>query len=150
MLGSVAVLALGYRRLLVIINTGFALLGSNVLLFFAALTTGLVVGGANTINDFGSAFQLQVKQGGPFLAMAWVAAVLAMGVSTFWFVIWFVEGRRHGYKRRARTSQQIGNYKGIVKEVREDWRVEKSDYPVPAVKERSGAVRESPSMEAAT
>lgn len=110
-------------RFLSIVNTGFSVLGATVFLGLAGIVTGVVVAGSDSISDLGRGFNLEVKQGGGYIAIIWVAAVLAWIASAYWFMIWFVEFRRSAFSRRHRTSAQIGNWRGIVGEVRKDLKV---------------------------
>jgi hypothetical protein len=142
MLLSAASLILGYRRILCIANMALSQLGANILLILAILTTSVIVAGSNTINDFGGAFQLDAKRGRAFLAMTWVATVLGLIVSSFWTTVWFVEGRRTSFRRRWRTEEQVGNYRGIMRETMEDLR--KPGKLASTQYEKGGVMRHSP------
>jgi hypothetical protein len=110
-------------RVLSLVNTGFSILGATIFLGLAGIATGVVVAGSDSISDLGRGFNLEVKQGGAYIAIIWVAAVLAWIASAYWFMIWFVEFRRSAFSRRHRTSAQIGNWRGIIGEVRKDLKV---------------------------
>lgn len=110
-------------RFLSLVNTGFSILGAGIFLGLAGIATGVVVAGSDSISDLGRGFNLEVKQGGGYIAIMWVAAVLAWIASAYWFMVWFVEFRRSAFSRRHRTSAQIGNWKGIIGEVRKDLKV---------------------------
>lgn len=110
-------------RVLSLVNTGFSVLGATIFLGLAGIVTGVVVAGGDSISDLGRGFNLGVKRGGAYLAIIWVAAVLAWVASTYWFMIWFVEFRRSAFSRRHRTTAQIGNWRGIIGEVRKDLKV---------------------------
>ncbi|KAL1861408.1 hypothetical protein Daus18300_008939 [Diaporthe australafricana] len=121
--GQVLAILRAQSRLLNIINTGFSIFGASIFLGLAGIVTGVVVAGSDSISDLGRGFNLEVKQGGGFIAIIWVAAVLAWIASAYWFMVWFVEFRRSAFSRRHRTSSQIGNWRGIVGEVRKDLKV---------------------------
>ncbi|KAG8156411.1 hypothetical protein KVR01_013752 [Diaporthe batatas] len=110
-------------RFLTLVNTGFSILGAAIFLGLAGIVTGVIVAGSDSISDLGKGFNLGVKQGGAYLAIIWVAAVLAWIASIYWFMIWFVEFRRSAFSRRHRTTAQIGNWRGIIGEVRRDLKV---------------------------
>ncbi|KAK7715547.1 hypothetical protein SLS63_011452 [Diaporthe eres] len=122
-IGSILGILRAQSRFLSIINTGFSILGATIFLGLAGIATGVVVAGSDSISDLGRGFNLGVKQGGGFIAIIWVAAVLAWLASAYWFMIWFVEFRRSAFSRRSRTSAQIGNWRGIIGEVRKDLKV---------------------------
>lgn len=126
MLASLAVLLLGHRRFLVRINLVASVMGGTALFFFAVVMTGLILGGASILGDLSGAVGLQINEGGPFLALGWVAAVLGMGVAWYWFSVWFVGFRLSSFKRRARTGEEIGNWRGIFREVKSDLRLPKN------------------------
>lgn len=61
------------------------------------------------------------------MIVTWIAWVLAQLAALYWDVVWFVELRNEGLKRKLRTKTEKGNYSGICKEVRNDLRKPKSD-----------------------
>lgn len=123
MLASLAMLVLGNRRFLVRINLLSSLLGGTTTLLFAAVMTGLIVAGRSALANLGGAVGLQVTQGGPFLAIGWIAAGFGLGAATYWFLVWFVDFRLSSFKRRSRTGGEIGNWRGILSEVKSDLRL---------------------------
>ncbi|KAH8898946.1 hypothetical protein GQ53DRAFT_878248 [Thozetella sp. PMI_491] len=123
--GSIAAFIVNARRILVYFNTFFGILGGSVLMIFAAVATGVIVAGSSSVGGLGSAFGVQVKQGTNFLAIAWVAAILSSIAAAFWFGVWFVEIRLTSFKRRWRTEEQVGNYKGMPREILADLRLPK-------------------------
>lgn len=111
-------------RLITNINLGFATLATTAF-WLIAITMSLVVGIANSIiGGFGEGLSLHVEQGGAFLAILWVAAVLSAVASTYWFVVWLVEFRRSAFSRRRRTEAQMGGYRQMVGELRKDFKVD--------------------------
>ncbi|KAJ0104269.1 hypothetical protein J7T55_009433 [Diaporthe amygdali] len=122
-IGSILGILRSQSRLLSVVNTGFSVLGAGIFLGLAGIVTGVVVAGSDSISDLGRGFNLEVKEGGAYLAIIWVSAVLAWVASAYWFMVWFVEFRRSAFSRRHRTSTQIGNWRGIIGEVRKDLKV---------------------------
>ncbi|GJC87437.1 hypothetical protein ColLi_10275 [Colletotrichum liriopes] len=122
LLATLPILIFGFLRVLVLVSLIFSLIGSFVLPAFAAVTTGLIYGGKNMLNKSMDAFGMQIQTGGPFVAMAWVAAVASMAAATYWFMVWFVSFRRTAFSRRKRTESEIGNWRGIFREVKGDLR----------------------------
>jgi hypothetical protein len=43
-------------------------------------------------------------------------------VSTYWDIVWFVEFRRTALKRKWRSQKEVGNYWGVLGEVRRNLR----------------------------
>lgn len=74
------------------------------------------------VNAISEPLQLYAKRGTGFLAVTWIAFVLALLTSMYWSVIWFVETRNTSFQRRLRTASQHGNYYGIAAEVWKDIR----------------------------
>ncbi|KDN65294.1 hypothetical protein CSUB01_06630 [Colletotrichum sublineola] len=120
LLATLPILLFGFVRPLVIISLVFSLIGSFVLLAFAVVTTAVVYGAKSLMSDMMDAFGMQIQAGGPFVAMAWVAAVASMAAATYWFMIWFVSFRRTAFSRRRRNENEIGNWRGIFREVKGD------------------------------
>ncbi|TDZ32853.1 hypothetical protein C8034_v009543 [Colletotrichum sidae] len=120
LLATLPILIVGFLRVLVITSLIFSMLGAMIMPIFAIVITGIVVGGKAMLGKTGAAFGIQIQQGGPFIAMAWVAAVAAMVSSWYWFAIWFVSFRKTAFSRRKRTENEIGNWGGILREVKGD------------------------------
>ncbi|KAK1978185.1 hypothetical protein LZ30DRAFT_599711 [Colletotrichum cereale] len=120
LLATLPILLLGFLRVLVLVSLVFSLIGSLALPAFAIVTTGLVYGGRNMLRKPMDAFGIEMQTGGPFVAMAWVAAVASMAAATYWFMVWFVSFRRTAFSRRKRTENEVGNWRGIFREVKGD------------------------------
>lgn len=111
-------------RLITNVNLGFSTLAATAL-WLIAITMSLVIGIANSlIGGFGDGLSLHVQQGGAFLAILWVAAVLSAVASTYWLVVWFVEFRLSAFSRRRRNEAQVGGYRQMVGELRKDLKVD--------------------------
>ncbi|KAF9871366.1 hypothetical protein CkaCkLH20_11287 [Colletotrichum karsti] len=120
LLATLPIIIVGFLRVLVITSLIFSMIAATVLPLFAAVVTAIVVGGRKMLDKEGDAFGIQIKQGGPFIAMSWVAAVASMAASSYWFSMWFVSFRRTAFSRRKRTESEIGNWRGIFREVKGD------------------------------
>jgi len=114
-----------YHHLLAILNTCASALATVVLMVLAAVATGIIVGGQRSIHGLSTALGLAVGEGSAFLALTWVAAAGGAVAATYWLAVWFVEFRRTAFARRRRSPEEIGNWKGIWREVREDLRVDR-------------------------
>lgn len=122
-------------RLLIVLNFSFSTIAATAVSTLAVTLTGAVLSTANMINSFGSGLSLNVKIGVSFLAIIWVSTVLAVIANFYWFIVWFVEFRKTAFSRRSRTQNQIGDWSGILREVRRDI---KTDGHFPPPKEYGG------------
>ncbi|EFQ30425.1 hypothetical protein CGRA01v4_09968 [Colletotrichum graminicola] len=120
LLSTLPILLFGFVRALVLVSLIFSLLASLALPTFAVITTAIVYGGRSMLNKTMDAFGIQIQAGGPFIAMAWVAAVASMAAAAYWFMVWFVSFRRTAFSRRKRTENEVGNWRGIFREVKGD------------------------------
>ncbi|OLN87615.1 hypothetical protein CCHL11_05647 [Colletotrichum chlorophyti] len=120
LLATLPIILVGFVRALVLISLVFSVIGSFILPLFAIVTTGIIIGGQRMLDRSTDAFGIKIQQGGPFLAMSWVAAVASMAAATYWFLVWFVSFRRTALSRRRRTENEIGNWRGIFREVKGD------------------------------
>ncbi|KAJ4391805.1 hypothetical protein N0V93_005425 [Gnomoniopsis smithogilvyi] len=118
--GSVLGILRPMARLLLILNFSLSAIAATSISILAIALTGIVPATTNMINSFGSGLSLKVKPGVPFLVILWVATVLAFVANAYWFIVWFVQFRRTALSRRSRTKHQIGNWRGILGEVRKD------------------------------
>lgn len=100
------------------------MIASDVLLMLAILATAVIAYGSSTLSGFGSGFSIHIKEGSSFLAVMWVAAIMSLIAGSYWFLLWFVEFRESAFSRRSRTQSQIGNWAGILGEVRRDIKVD--------------------------
>lgn len=55
-----------------------------------------------------------------FLVAVWLSFVFTMVAAIYWQIVWTVETRRSSFKKRLRTQTEMGNYKGIITELKED------------------------------
>jgi hypothetical protein len=89
----------------------------------ASIAMSSIAGLANSVvNSFGNSLGVQSKAGVAFLALTWSAWVLELLAGWYWISVWFVEVRTYAVKARYRTSREMGNYRGVFKEVINDLR----------------------------
>ena len=113
---------------------------STQLLQVAAITSTTIAGSVTTaINNFSDVSGFSASSGGKFLALIWLGYIAAQLANGYWIVTWFVKFRTVAYKARQRTPEQMSSYKGIVKEVRSDFKVDKVEYDDTEVLISSGA-----------
>jgi len=102
---------------------------STQLLQMAAITsTTIAVSISTSINSFSDVLGLSATVGGKFLALIWIAYIAAQAANGYWMTTWFIEFRTRSYKARQRTAQEIGEYKGIKREVLSDLRLRKVEH----------------------
>ncbi|TVY84822.1 hypothetical protein LSUE1_G002097 [Lachnellula suecica] len=101
---------------------------STQLLQIAAMTsTGIAISISSTMNSFSDTSGLSATIGGKFLALIWFGYIAAQMANGYWMTTWFVTFRKSSYKARWRTQQEMGDYKGIKKEILSDLRLPKAE-----------------------
>jgi hypothetical protein len=100
------------------LNVLFHLVGSILVSIFLVVITSL-------LKKLGNGLGFQAAAGGKFIAFVWVSAGLNALVAGYWFMIWFVEVRSWSYRGRRRKGEEIGNWRGIRKEVWTDLKIPK-------------------------
>jgi hypothetical protein len=118
-LSVVAVFVPRARRMVLVIRI-FALLAPLMLLTSAAVITGLALVITKTVNGLGSALTISASAGTPAMVVGWVSWGLSSISSVYWLALWFVSFRRSSITRRIRTEDEIGNWGGIIAEVKRD------------------------------
>lgn len=89
----------------------------------SSIVISVIIGLANSvINSFTDSLGVQSSLGVSFLATTWIAWVLFLLAGEYWIFVWFVEVRTHAFKARYRTLQEMGDYKGIFRELLSDLR----------------------------
>jgi hypothetical protein len=96
--------------------------GSTFQLGSTIIATIIVVTVSNAFNKFGSTLGLKAEIGVSGLVMSWFAWWFMFLASTYWDVVWFVEFRRTALKRKWRSEKEVGNYWGVLGEVRKNLR----------------------------
>jgi len=117
---SVAFFAIRPPRILVTIGALLTNLGSASLVLVAAAGTGIIFGSTSAGGPLTSGLGTELKKGKTFVVIVWVAAAFAIISATYWGAVWFVEFRRSSYRRRIRTEEEMGNWRGILSEVMSD------------------------------
>jgi hypothetical protein len=93
----------------------------------ATLATAISVTLNYATNRFGTALGVSAATGGTFIALVWLGFVFQSLSSSYWLCVWFVEFRRISFRIRERESGEIGDYRGIVQEIKRDIRLPKKE-----------------------
>lgn len=108
-------------------GAGITTLSTQLLQVAAITSTTIAISISTAINNFSDVSGLSASVGGKFLALIWAGYIAAQLANGYWVVTWFVKFRKVAFKARERTSLQMSDYKGILKEIWNDFRVEKAD-----------------------
>ncbi|KAK6611042.1 hypothetical protein H4I96_02640 [Botrytis cinerea] len=114
-IGTMAILAL----------YGLALIGSGATIFLSAIymfKPTARIHGKQMVSLVGPALGVEASVGGAFLGSSWIAAIFALIFNQYWMMVWLVEIRGYGFRRRIRTDEEIGDWKGIMNELKRDWK----------------------------
>ncbi|CAI6337992.1 unnamed protein product [Periconia digitata] len=107
-------------RLLIITNVLVSDLACISSFVSAVLITTLVVVVPWAIGDLLAGVGVVMSRGETVLAFLWVKWGCCQIIAVYWTTVWFVEVRRSSFFRRTRTGDEIGNWKGILGEIRRD------------------------------
>lgn len=123
-ISAVPAISFPHSRLLAYFNIFWPLLASTFAFVAASILTIMIAGvfGAVEIAIHGA--DLKVGRGGSALLIAWLAWVFASLPVIYWSLVWFVEVRMWSFTKRRRGDDEVGNWKGIGREV---WKDLKSD-----------------------
>ncbi|KAG8162011.1 hypothetical protein KVR01_007776 [Diaporthe batatas] len=121
-LAGSALLFLDIRRFIVFTMLTFATLANVSLLLAAGITTGVIILQAQSISGLAEALSVEVHYGTNFLVLEWVTAAFAIAGSAYWMIVWFVDYRTLSFSRRTRDDSQIGNWKEMWSELKQDFR----------------------------
>lgn len=113
-------------RLLIYAGIFASHLSSLFALLAALLLSVLAVGGSSIVNSVGKALNVAATRGEKALTFLWVSWALMAVAAAYWAAVWFVEVRRWSFTRRARTEDELGNWRGIRAEVCRDMKGNKS------------------------
>lgn len=105
-------------------NIGFSTMGSIFHVIGAGTSTAVVVALNVAARSIGNGVGVYSSSGKKFLVFVWVSYGLLLIANSFWVVVWFVEVREFTLRVRRRTSNEIGNWRGIPKEIWGDLRSE--------------------------
>jgi hypothetical protein len=120
-------------------GAGITTFSTQMLQVAAITSTTIAISVSSSINNFSDVSGFSASIGGKFLALIWFGYIAAQLANGYWIVTWFVKFRSVAYKARQRTPEQMSSYKGIIKEVRNDFKVDKVDYDDTEVLISSGA-----------
>ncbi|KNG47960.1 sphingolipid delta4-desaturase [Stemphylium lycopersici] len=108
-----------HSRLLAYVNMFWPLLASIFAFLASTLFTVLIAGVFAAVGNVVGAAGVEVQQGASALLLAWLAWLLASLSLVYWGLVWFVEVRRSSLIKRKRSEDEVGNWRGIGREV---WR----------------------------
>jgi hypothetical protein len=113
-------------RFFIYTNLFFTQLGALSALVAAVLSTALIKGVAGFAGRIEDAMSLFVGEGKSILVFAWVGWACLLVVSVYWTVVWSVEVRGWSFRKRQRSKEEVGNWRGIKAEVGRDLKGEKN------------------------
>lgn len=100
----------------------FSFVGMNFTLTFTLNLTAVTMMVKNIVSQIEPALGVEASSGNTFLGSSWFAVVCALIYNQYWIIVWFVEIRTIAFKRRTRTDAEIGNWKGVVQELKADFK----------------------------
>lgn len=106
-------------------NLFFTQLGAFSAFVAAILLTALIKGIIGTVGGLGDALNLFVREGSTVVIFVWVSWACIFVVGAYWTGVWFVEVRKWSFSRRQRSETEVGNWRGIGREVWRDLKGEK-------------------------
>jgi hypothetical protein len=109
----------------------FSFLGMNFTLTVSLNLTAVTIMVKNVVSQIEPALGVEASSGSAFLGSSWVAVICALVYNQYWIIVWLVEIRTIAFKRRTRTDAEMGNWKGVVRELKDDFKkpveVERND-----------------------
>ena len=115
-----------HSRLLAYMNMFWSLLSSAFTFLAATILTIVIAGVFATVDTIIYTGGVEVRQGRSVMLLVWLAWVLVSLSVVYWGLIWFVEVRRSSFTRRKRSEEEVGNWKGIGREVWMDFKIKKT------------------------
>jgi hypothetical protein len=100
----------------------FSFLGMNFTLTFTLNLTVVTSMVKNVVSQLEPALSVEASSGSAFLGSSWVAVICGLVYNQYWIIVWLVEIRTIAFKRRMRTDEEIGNWKGAVQELKDDFK----------------------------
>lgn len=91
------------------------------------LTSGFAHSVASQMNSLTPDTGLSAEVGTKYLTFLWIGFIAMFMANAYWMTVWFVEFRARSYKARARTPMEMGDYKGINREVLSDIRLKREE-----------------------
>ncbi|KAH8670367.1 hypothetical protein BGZ60DRAFT_527839 [Tricladium varicosporioides] len=109
------------NRKILYANTSLASIGILTRSIDATLATTVSVTLNFIVNKFGSAVGVFATTGGVFIALIWLGFVFQSLASSYWLCVWFVEFRQISFRIRKREPGEIGDYRGVIQEIKKDF-----------------------------
>ncbi|PQE09999.1 sur7 protein [Rutstroemia sp. NJR-2017a BVV2] len=100
----------------------FSFLGMNFTLTFTLNLTAVTIMVKNVVSQLEPALGVEASSGSAFLGSSWVAVICGLVYNQYWIIVWLVEIRTIAFKRRTRSDEEIGNWKGAVRELKGDFK----------------------------
>jgi hypothetical protein len=113
-------------RFFIYTNLFFAKLAAISAFVAAIILTALIKSFTELARGLGDAVSLFIGEGRSVLVFAWVSWACLLVVSVSWTAVWFVEVRGWSFRKRQRSKEEVGNWRGIKAEVWRDLKGEKS------------------------
>jgi hypothetical protein len=110
-----------HSQLLAYFNIFWPFLASTFAFVAAILLTVVISGIFSVAGEMTDVAGTAVHQGTSVLLIVWLAWIFVGLSGVYWWVVWFVEVRQSSFTRRKRSDDEVGNWKGIWKEVRSDF-----------------------------
>ncbi|KAF1928493.1 uncharacterized protein M421DRAFT_62912 [Didymella exigua CBS 183.55] len=107
-----------HSRLLVYANVFWPALAS-ASAFLAAVIASAIAVLVGAVGGFSNTVGVQIGRGATALLFVWLSAVFTGLGAGYWASVWFVETRRSSFMKRGRDDDEVGNWRGVAREV---WR----------------------------
>ncbi|KAF2690946.1 hypothetical protein K458DRAFT_483073 [Lentithecium fluviatile CBS 122367] len=115
-----------HSHLFVYANLYVTHLASTFAFLAALLLTVLIIVATSLIGRLGEALGLVLERGPMVLTFVWISWAMMALAGAYWGLVWFVEVRRWSFMKRVRTDEEVGNWRGMRKEVWTDLKGKKS------------------------
>ncbi|RYN57558.1 hypothetical protein AA0118_g7691 [Alternaria tenuissima] len=109
-----------HSKLLAYFNMFWPVLASAFAFVAAILLTVVISGVFLLAGEIVDVAGTDVVQGTSVLLIVWLAWLLVSLSVVYWGIVWFVEVRQSSFTRRKRSDDEVGNWKGIGREIRSD------------------------------
>jgi SUR7/PalI family len=123
-IGSVVGFLLPWNSMAVYSSMGFSALGFIFHLAGATISTAVIAALNLAASSIGNGVGVYSTQGTKFLIFVWLSSALLLISTFYWVSIWFVEFREFALRVRRRSSDEIGNWRGLRREIWGDLRAE--------------------------
>ncbi|KUJ10515.1 uncharacterized protein LY89DRAFT_787527 [Mollisia scopiformis] len=118
---------LAQNRIVITGNLSLATIGIFTRSLDAVLATLISVILSWLTNKFGNSVGLYATSGATFIALIWLGFVFQSLATSYWVCVWFVEFRQSSFRIRKREATEIGDYRGIFREIKIDVRSPKEN-----------------------